>query len=274
MAKARQSSLAYWRHYAGDYLASQTVALLSAAGRGIYVHLLCHQWQARGDGLPDDMEALARLAGVKAEELEQSWPVLAQAFPLGEDGRRRNGRMQREWEIASEQHESRIRGGVRRNQDSPGWQKRDNMTSSPIAQLSKTDSSPIAQLSENDSSCLGSQNQNQNQIDTNVSRESPPAPVPTNEPKKPVKRFTPPTVEEVAAYIAEHGYPVDAVKWHAYYSSNGWKVGKNAMKDWRAAVRTWLKDGWKPGDSDTSHVKPGQPVLPGSHDKWAGRKEW
>lgn len=55
------------------------------------------------------------------------------------------------------------------------------------------------------------------------------------------KRFTKPTLNEVADYCAERGNNVDAEKWYDYYESNGWRVGKNPMKDWRAAVRTWEK---------------------------------
>lgn len=50
-----------------------------------------------------------------------------------------------------------------------------------------------------------------------------------------------PTTEQVAAYCKERGNRVDPEKWMAYYLSNGWKVGKNPMKDWKAAVRTWEK---------------------------------
>lgn len=53
------------------------------------------------------------------------------------------------------------------------------------------------------------------------------------------RKFTPPTVEEVAAYCKESGYHIDYVRFVSYYTSNGWKVGKNPMKDWQAAVRTW-----------------------------------
>jgi uncharacterized protein YdaU (DUF1376 family) len=48
-----------------------------------------------------------------------------------------------------------------------------------------------------------------------------------------------PTVEQVVAYCAERGNDVDAQKWFDHYSSNGWKVGRNPMKDWKASVRTW-----------------------------------
>lgn len=53
------------------------------------------------------------------------------------------------------------------------------------------------------------------------------------------KRFIPPTVDEVKEYCMEKGYAVDPQRFVDYYTSNGWKVGKNPMKDWKAAVRTW-----------------------------------
>lgn len=56
---------------------------------------------------------------------------------------------------------------------------------------------------------------------------------------KATKRFTPPTVEEVRTYCKERGNKVDPAAFVSFYDSNGWKVGKNPMKDWRAAVRTW-----------------------------------
>lgn len=52
-------------------------------------------------------------------------------------------------------------------------------------------------------------------------------------------RFTPPTIDEVEAYCRERKNNVNAQKWFDHYTSNGWKVGKNSMKDWKAAVRTW-----------------------------------
>ena len=56
---------------------------------------------------------------------------------------------------------------------------------------------------------------------------------------KPQKRFTKPTLDDVKAYCRERKNNVDPDKWFNYYSSNGWRVGKNPMKDWKAAVRTW-----------------------------------
>lgn len=62
------------------------------------------------------------------------------------------------------------------------------------------------------------------------------------------RRFTKPTLEDVQAYCQERNKGVDAQKWYDYYSANGWKVGKNPMKDWKAAVRTWER-----GDNNGKH---------------------
>ena len=52
-------------------------------------------------------------------------------------------------------------------------------------------------------------------------------------------RFIPPTVEEVTAYCQERKNCVDAQRFVDFYASKGWKVGKENMRDWKAAVRTW-----------------------------------
>lgn len=64
------------------------------------------------------------------------------------------------------------------------------------------------------------------------------------------KRFTPPSLEEVEAYCRERGNRVDPERFLDYYTSNGWKVGKNTMKDWKAAVRTWEKSDKQTGRKD------------------------
>ena len=56
------------------------------------------------------------------------------------------------------------------------------------------------------------------------------------------KRFSKPTIEDIKEYCIERNNFVDAEKFFDYYSSNGWKVGKNPMKDWKASVRTWEKN--------------------------------
>ena len=52
-------------------------------------------------------------------------------------------------------------------------------------------------------------------------------------------RFSPPTVDMVSEYCRERGNRVDAQRFVDFYAAKGWKIGQNAMKDWKAAVRTW-----------------------------------
>lgn len=61
---------------------------------------------------------------------------------------------------------------------------------------------------------------------------------------KPLRtRFSPPSVEEVAEYCRERRNSVDPQRFVDYYSANGWMIGKTKMKDWKAAVRTWERNG-------------------------------
>ena len=57
-------------------------------------------------------------------------------------------------------------------------------------------------------------------------------------------RFIPPKIEEVQAYCKERNNNVDAERFIDYYTSNGWMVGKNKMKDWKSAVRTWERNSY------------------------------
>ena len=59
------------------------------------------------------------------------------------------------------------------------------------------------------------------------------------------KRFEKPTLSEIEQYCTERNNNVNAEHFFDYYESNGWKVGKNSMKDWKAAVRTWERSEYR-----------------------------
>ena len=61
----------------------------------------------------------------------------------------------------------------------------------------------------------------------------------THKPPSGAKRFSPPSFDDVKSYCQERKNGVDPQAFVDWYTSNGWKVGKNPMKDWKAAVRTW-----------------------------------
>lgn len=79
----------------------------------------------------------------------------------------------------------------------------------------------------------------------------------TPEQKPSRTRFNPPSLEEVQAYCNERNNNVDAERFIDYYTSNGWKVGKNPMKDWKSAIRTWERNGFdtkKPEQQGTGNI--------------------
>lgn len=62
------------------------------------------------------------------------------------------------------------------------------------------------------------------------------------------RAFRKPTVEQIAAYCEERSNTVSPQRFFDHYESNGWKIGgKSAMKDWKAAIRTWESNGYGSG---------------------------
>ena len=68
--------------------------------------------------------------------------------------------------------------------------------------------------------------------------------------KEKLTLFHPPSLEEVTAYCKERNNNVDAQQFIDFYTTKGWMVGKNKMKDWKACVRTWERREEKP-----THIK-------------------
>ena len=81
----------------------------------------------------------------------------------------------------------------------------------------------------------------------------PPTPLPGG---TKAKRFIPPTVDEVAAYCQERGNSLDPDAFVDFYASKGWMVGKNLMKDWKAAVRTWERSEGRGTSGAGNRVQP------------------
>jgi hypothetical protein len=84
---------------------------------------------------------------------------------------------------------------------------------------------------------------------------------------KPVKfkRFKKPSMEELELYCQERQNKVDIFKFYNFYESNGWKVGKNPMKDWRASIRTW--------EANSVKNKVSEGKLQSQINAWQGAKE-
>lgn len=99
----------------------------------------------------------------------------------------------------------------------------------------------------NTSNELTSINKKENIIKENSESEKDSVPESSARKKGSKEKFIKPTVEEIRAYCRERNNIVDAERFYDHYESNGWKVGKNTMKNWKAAVRTWERNGFDTG---------------------------
>lgn len=79
--------------------------------------------------------------------------------------------------------------------------------------------------------------------------------------KPPNTHFQKPLLEEVDKYCLERRNGIDAQRFLDHYESKGWMIGKNRMKDWRAAVRTWEHSGYNQSCS-SSPPKPREEYRP------------
>lgn len=92
---------------------------------------------------------------------------------------------------------------------------------------------------------------------------------PTSEQRK---RFTPPTLEEVTAYVRERGSKVDPQGFIDFYAAKGWQIGKTPMKDWKAACRNaehWERWG-KPQPTDRNRLHTDADYSASSGDFFGG----
>jgi hypothetical protein len=77
---------------------------------------------------------------------------------------------------------------------------------------------------------------------------------------KPQRNIIPPQIDWVVQYCNERKNNVNPLKFHDYYTARGWKINKNSMKDWQAAVRTWEQSGY-------SDNKENKPTTPSYHQR-------
>jgi hypothetical protein len=73
------------------------------------------------------------------------------------------------------------------------------------------------------------------------------------------KRFVPPSVDDVTTYCQERKNGIDPERFVASYEAKGWMIGNSKMKDWRAAVRTWERNGFHEGNG-RAPAKPAAPI--------------
>lgn len=146
----------------------------------------------------------------------------------------------------NKRYENGLRGGIKPKQNQNGTKTEPN----PNQTVTKVEPTPNQNGTKAEPKRTNPEpnvNDNDN-VNVNDIKES--------EEKKP--RFYPPTLEELKKYIADNKYNVDPERFIDYYTANGWTVGKNRMKDWKAAVRNWdrsQKSGGRMRQESTAKTK-------------------
>jgi uncharacterized protein YdaU (DUF1376 family) len=237
--------------YAGDFLSSPDVQLMSNSELGAYCRLLFSSWLTDRPGyLANDEDQIRRLARLSVNAWQTSRAILLRKFPEVQDDSawRYNPRLAQE---ATKQASRRERlaangrlGGRPRNQ----LVTEEHFTSLTPEQQKAIVSSEKLQLSTNKQLPALKQAVAKASISSSITSIE----VKSKATKVALsasltkKGFTPPTLAQVQAYAAE-AFPhnpealVNAPTFFNYFESNGWRVGgKTPMKKWEPAFSNWM----------------------------------
>jgi len=200
--------------YAGDWLKCPEVQALRLDHQALWFKMICFMWESidRGvlvnpGGIPYKKEEIIRMCGLD-NDMSDIWLTIlkdSQVYSIRDDGAIYSRRMVRDEENRKKWSANGKKGGNPNILDK-------GMVNPKVNQFTEY---------ENEY-----ENENEDAIKKEVKNRS----------------FIKPTIDEVEAYINQKEYSVDPVKFYAHYESNGWKVGKNKMVSWKAAIVTWVKN--------------------------------
>jgi uncharacterized protein YdaU (DUF1376 family) len=229
---------------------------------GIYIRLLCKLWNLP-DGLPSDVKKLARLALVSEKVFIKSWEsdFLCEKFILNDKSNLTNDRL----EIVREKRlekSTKARESILKR-----WQKDDAEIDTNVLQSNSERITNDIHISK-----VKISKENISNIDSGVATPPTSPKVDKVAKAKPERKvFIKPEWKEVANYMFEHlktknqSWPkeklqVEAEKFINHYTTNGWKVGKNQMVDWKAATRNWILNAGQFETFNTPQQQPSQPL--------------
>ena len=236
-----------FQFYPADFLADEKIALMNCEEIGAYWLLVCYCW--REGSIPSDIEQLSRLCRMDAKRMTDVWVNVKHCFCIMHDNvnascitrvtgdaskgtkdtssgapggtpsgtRLVHPRLERE---RLKQQENRAkRAAIGKKANKIRWKG----ASTPLSMMDdNVNASCITRVIPNDPSSTSSSTS----TSTSIKRD---------------RTFKKPTIEEVQAYCLERKNGVNASTFCDHYESNGWKVGRNSMKDWKACLRNWEK---------------------------------
>jgi len=223
----------WFAFYVDDY--SGGTRTMSLAAKGAFVDLLGYQFQ--NGSVPDDDRLICRILGCLPAEWEDVRAEVMAKFDPGPNGLI-NHRMCLEC-LERESYREKAAANGRK-----GGRPR---KTEPFSVENRT-------LSENETQKKASTSTS---TSTSSSESPPPATTPD---KKAASR--PLSCHEVEAYAKELGMPAsDGTAFWDAKEGNGWKNGRNPVKDWRATFRNWKSNGYHPSQKGLKNGKPAVPVY-------------
>jgi len=173
---------------------------------GVYTRLLMSEWV--NGPLPNEESRLARAAGCTLHRFKNSWGQVKIKFKENEEGFLFNARLE---EVREKQKEYEERQRVKGKKSAEKrWGERVTTVNHRLQPTHKPEGNSSSSISIEEEINKGKKN-----------------------------LFIKPALGDVTAYCTERKNRVNPKAFMDHYESNGWKVGKNPMKDWKAAVRTW-----------------------------------
>ncbi len=182
---------------------------------GIYTRLLNHQWV--NGSIPNDIERLCKIARCTKKRFTLGWTIIEKKFVRNVDGNLINLRL----EIVRDKQ--RKYSESRKEQAEKRWIKDNAHAHAHAKHMQCTDDALQSSSSKHKN-------------------------------KKNIIGVIPPKSEDIKAYCSERQNGINAEQFFDYYESRGWMIGKNKMKDWKAAIRTWERNNKENPISNSSTV--------------------
>lgn len=206
------SNIPYFQFDAIAWLSSGSIAQMTLAEEGAYIHLLAHSWNYPDCILPDDISVLRRLARGASSSLVTR--VLELGFERLDNGWR-NQKIHTEYvKVLKMSHIAREKADTR-------WKRlKNNKTRNAGAYATAMP----GQCTDDANQESGIKNQKEESKALGV---------------EPKKRFSPPTIEEVKLYCETRKNGIDPVKFVAHYAAADWMRGNTKIRNWKQAVITW-----------------------------------
>lgn len=256
------SALYYYRHIIGDY--DRDTKELTLLEHGVYRRLMDAYYGNRGP-LAAEPTNLYRVTSAVLPDEQAAVRKIAYLFFDLENGMLRHGKCDKEIARVTKESEAQAARSRKRweppkenNGDHAGGLPPDDPAAYPgtdagVIPKVESGTSPADPAPPSEQAESGANEADSAVFDPPASPPAVPRVIPSHSHShikakeravdspsgEPVKRFIPPSIEEVHAYCTERKNDVSAARFVTFYESKGWLVGRARMKDWKAAVRTW-----------------------------------